>query len=128
MTTRSFRKMASVHRTQSEQVYTQTGFAQRGLGIGWRLDNPEDIRPYFELMPVSLGVAFLTGDVAEIQRRNVARGKDRSHMVPLMVEPQRIAIEVLRSRGIPVVVLNTMGPIEGTKAELSRFIESVSEA
>src|SRR5690606_23552867 len=95
-------------------------------GIGWRLDNPADIAEYFELMPVSLGVVFLTGDVKEIQRRNVARGKDRSHMVPLMVEPQRIAIDVLKSRGVSVVELSTMKPIQETKAELAEFVSYIS--
>jgi gluconate kinase len=118
--------MATVHRTQSGRVYTQTGFAQRGLGIGWRLENSEDIRPYFELMPVSLGVVFLTGEVAEIQRRNVARGKDRSHMVPLMVEPQCIAIETLRKRGVFVCEIDVMKPIEQSKAELAEFVRTVS--
>jgi hypothetical protein len=126
MTTRSFRKMATVSRIQSDKIYIQTGFAQRGLGIGWRLDNPADIAEYFELMPVSLGVVFVTRAVKENPRRNVARGKDRSHMVPLMVEPQRIAIDVLKSRGVSVVELSTMKPIQETKAELAEFVSYIS--
>lgn len=126
MTTRSFRKMATVSRIDSDDIYIQTGFAQRGLGIGWRLDDPSDIAEYFKLMPVSLGVAFLTGEVEEIQRRNVARGKDRSHMVPLMVEPQRIAIEALRKRGVSVAEISTMKSLEQSKDDLAEFVKSVS--
>lgn len=125
MVTRAFRKMSVVHRTPGGRVYVQTGFAQRGLGIGWRLENTEDIAEYFRLMPVSLGVAFLTADVDVVQKRNVERGKDRSHMVPFMVRPQEIAVDVLRSRGVPVTEISTMCSVAETKARLAEFVASV---
>jgi hypothetical protein len=56
MVNRSLRKMAAVDAKNDDRTYIQTGFAQRGLGFGWRLDNPEEIRRYYELMPTSLGV------------------------------------------------------------------------
>jgi hypothetical protein len=107
MINRSFRKMATVERIDSGKTYIQTGLAQRGLGLGWRLKDQERIAEYFELMPVSLGVVMLWADVATLQRRNVERGKDRSHMVPLMVTPMRIAKEVLEARGVRFLALDT---------------------
>lgn len=111
MIKRSFNKMATVARMNDDRVYIQTGLAQRGLGLGWRLKDQERIAEYFELMPVSLGVVLLSADVETIQRRNVERGKDRSFMVPLMERPREIAAEVLRTRGVPLMELDTRNPV-----------------
>lgn len=107
MINRSFAKMATVHGMKDDRVYIQTGFAQRGLGIGWRLPDPEMIAPYFEKMPVSRGVIMLRTDALTIMRRNVERGKDRSHMVPLMMRPMQIAAETLKARGVRFMELDT---------------------
>lgn len=120
MIERSFRKMATVARMDDPRVYVQTGFAQRGLGIGWRLRDPEEIADYYETMPVSLGVVFLHADVSEVQRRNVERGKDRSFMVPLMETPRRIAVDVLRRRGVPVTDIDTSQSVESCREMLIR--------
>lgn len=120
MTQRSFRKMATVSRMLDDRVYIQTGLVQRGLGIGWRLDDPEYIREYFEVMPLSLGVVILSADIATVQRRNVERGKDRSYMVPPMEKPRQIAIEVLSKR-IPLVEIDTTRPIDECKKDINDF-------
>lgn len=117
MMQRSFRKMATVSRLKGAGVYIQTGLAQRGLGLGWRLRDPELVAEYYRLMPVSVGVAVLVADVETIQRRNVERGKDRSFMVPLMVRPREILVEVLKERGVPLLELDmTLPPDENRKA------------
>jgi hypothetical protein len=124
MNNRSVRKMATVARMMGlgetldgdirEAVYIQTGLVQRGLGFGWRLNqmgaDVNLIRRFFWLMPVSIGVAFLEADDTTIIARNNARKQvaataheDRAFMVPLMREPIRIAKEVLRERGVPVL-------------------------
>lgn len=121
MINRSFRKMATVERMKSEQVYIQTGFAQRGLGLGWRLRDQERIAEYFELMPVSRGVIMLTADVATIQRRNVDRGKNRSHMVPHMVRPMQIAAETLKARSVPFLELDTREPVAANIERIRNF-------
>ena len=121
MITRSFRKMATVERMKSPKIYIQTGFAQRGLGLGWRLKDQERVAEYFELMPVSLGVVMLTADVETIQRRNVERGKDRSHMVPHMVRPMEIAKEIMKARGVPFLKLDTRDPIEANRERIHSF-------
>jgi hypothetical protein len=125
MIRRSFRKMATVSRIDSNAVYVQTGLAQRGLGIGWRLvDTGQGIEPlaeYYRSMPVSLGVVILTADVTEIQRRNVARGKDRAFMVPPMAPPLRLAVDVLAARGVPVVEIDTGNDIDDCRARLAGF-------
>jgi hypothetical protein len=128
MISRSFRKMATVSRMQDDRIYIQTGLAQRGLGIGWRLKDQERIAEYYELMPVSLGVIMLTADVETIQRRNVERGKDRSHMVPLMVRPMAIAADVLRSRGVPFLELDTRNPVAENVEQLIAFSETIARS
>jgi hypothetical protein len=112
MIERSFAKMASVHASPSDKVYIQTGFVQRGLGIGWRMRDKAGLVEYYEKMPVSLGVVLLTADVETVIRRNIERGKDRSHMVPLMEEPLRIARETLSARGVGLLDLDTRNPVQ----------------
>ena len=121
MINRSFRKMRTVGNIDSPKIYIQTGLAQRGLGIGWRLKDQERIAEYFELMPVSLGVIMLTADVETIKRRNVERGKDRSYMVPLMVRPMQIAADVLQARGVPFLKLDTCEPVEVNLERIHSF-------
>lgn len=128
MMERSFTKMAAVARMEGEGPYIQTGFAQRGLGVGWRLPDPEEVSEFYALMPVSLGVVLLQADVETVQRRNVERGKDRSFMVPLMQRPMEIAEEVLARRGVPLLVLDTRRSVEESKERLRRFACEAMEA
>lgn len=107
MVERSINKMAAVRRMAGDGCYVQTAFAQRGLGIGWRLKDQEAIADYFELMPVSVGVVFLVASVETIKRRNVERQKDRSHMVEGMVRPREIGFAILKSRGVDVIEMDT---------------------
>lgn len=111
---RSFRKMAHVLHIYIDDIYIQTGFIQRGLGFGWRLyqmGKPiEETRRFFELMPVSLGAAFLTANPETIIARNKERLKnpetaheDRSFMVPLMLPAIAFAKSVLADRGVPFI-------------------------
>ncbi len=117
--------MNAVHRLQDDRTYMQTGFAQRGLGLGWRLGDPERVAAYYEVMPVSLGVVILTAPVDIVQRRNVERGKDRSHMVPPMQRPLEIAAEVLQGRGVPMLLVDTSAPVELCRRALEAFAEGV---
>jgi hypothetical protein len=150
MNNRSARKMATVERMLDVRVtvkwddkttvhnaapYIQTGLVQRGLGFGWRLNqmgaDVNLIRPYFWRMPVSIGVVFLEADDETVIARNKARRnvaatahEDRSFMVPLMREPIRIAKEVLRERGIPVLELDVQHqPIEAAREQLLAFAD-----
>lgn len=110
MVNRSLKKMAAVHAKDDERVYIQTGFAQRGLGFGWRLDDPEQIRRYYELMPTSLGVVSLWAPPELVEERNRGRerqGENRAHMVQPMIRPREIALEVLKKRAIPLLELDT---------------------
>ncbi len=139
MNRRSMRKMATVVRTYmitgappKYGPYIQTGFVQRGLGFGWRMAqmeiDPDELRPYFELMPVSLGVAVLYADEETAIERNRAREKvkktaheNRDFMVPLMEKPKELAIDVLRKRGVPVIEIDTRKPVEESRKELIGF-------
>ncbi|MFP4539246.1 MAG: hypothetical protein ACLFPA_13210 [Dichotomicrobium sp.] len=125
MMARSFRKIATVHRMTGTRTYIQTGLAQRGLGLGWRHRDPEAVRPYYEAMPVSLGVAILKAPVDVLERRNVERGKDRSYMLADMVRPLEIAEEVLKARGVPVKVIDTTRTRQKCRARLVEFAESL---
>lgn len=135
MNDRSAKKMATVERMNDEATFVQTGWMQRILGLGWRLqDMKRDvnlIRRALWLMPVSVGVAFLEADDATIIARNVARRddprtahEDRSFQVPLMRPAIAIAKEVLRDRGIPVLHLDVQHqPIDRARYELLDFAD-----
>lgn len=115
MNNRSIRKMATVARIDDGKgPYVQTGLVQRGLGFGWRIvDQGGDvnlIRRYFELMPVSIGVAFLTADLATLTARNKARElvsstahENRTYQLEPVLPAIKIAKEVLHARGVPVI-------------------------
>lgn len=144
MTNRSVRKMATVARMKGETSYSvnrdefvskpyiQTGLVQRGLGFGWRLNDIgkdlNELRHYFELMPVSLGVAVTRCPQDIVEARNHARKlvaatahEDRAHMVGLMQPAIEIAIEVLRARGVSVLEIDTTQPVEAARAQLIEF-------
>lgn len=117
MNERSLKKMATVTRINDTKPYIQTGFVQRGLGFGWRLvDMGKDLREtkaYYELMPVSIGVAFLKASLTTIFERNEAREKvpataheNRNFQVPLMVPAIEYAKEVLAERGVPMIEID----------------------
>lgn len=109
--TRYFRKIATLGRVEDSRVYINTGLAQAGLEIGWRLDRPSRVADYFWLMPVSVGVVFLWADIHTLRRRNRDRLRDRSHMVEGMEEARAFASGVLRSRGVKVLSLDTSQPV-----------------
>lgn len=128
MVQRSVRKMAAVQARRDGGTYVQTAFAQRGLGIGWRLKDQEAIAEYFALMPLSVGVVILSADVETICRRNVERKKDRSHMVKGMERPRAIALDVLTARGANVIALDTREPVEANRAKLIAAAQMTSWA
>lgn len=151
MNRRSVRKMATVARMSEPDgagaiwgqdgpirldrwhgPYIQTGLVQRGLGFGWRLNqmgaDVNEIRDYFRLMPVSLGVAVLSAPAEIIEARNRARlgnpataHEDRAFMVPLMAKPLEVALEILRGRGVPILAVDTTWPVETCRAALVDF-------
>lgn len=135
MNNRSFRKMATVARmadVPERGPYVQTGFVQRGLGFGWRINQAGGdinlIRPFFETMPVSVGVAFLEAPVDVIIARNNARKlvpatahEDRAYQIPLMQPAIVVAKEVLRGRGVPIIEIDTTQPIESARKTLVEF-------
>lgn len=98
--------------------YIQAGFVQRALGIGRRIKelggNIDELRPFFRLMPVSLGVALLRCDPAILAERNKAREnvketahENRAFMVPAMEPVIELAAKLLADRGTPVVEIDT---------------------
>jgi hypothetical protein len=150
MVNRSVRKIATVARLPATQwcqgkvpvsltvggvTYIQTALAQRGLGFGWRLVDLgldiNELRHYFRLMPVSIGVAFLEADEATVIARNRKRREnpktaheDRSAMVPLMRPAIALAKEVLHARGVPVIEIDVAGQsIDAARAQLLAFAD-----
>jgi hypothetical protein len=156
MVNRSVRKIATVARLKDENVgaslrlapggvlsddqsevlnfgpYIQTGLVQRGLGFGWRLNDMgkdlNELRHYFRLMPVSLGVAVTRCPPEIVEQRNHARKlvpatahEDRAHMVRLMQPAIEIAIEVLRERGVYLIEVDTSGSVDEARARLVEF-------
>lgn len=131
MTRRSFRKMATVYRREDQAIYIQTGLAQRGLGFGWRLEERgkvKEVRRYFRVMPVSLGVAIASCPVEVCQERNRLREavqetahENRSHMVPLMQPAIAILKEEMDARSVPCLEIDTNQSIERARDQLVAF-------
>lgn len=132
MNNRSIRKMATVARASGDGVYIQTGLVQRGLGFGWRLADMgadlNELRHFFRLMPVSVGVAVARCPESVVVERNHERTnhketahENRDFMVPLMLPAIEIAIEVLRDRGVSVAEIDTTQPIEQARKQLVDF-------
>lgn len=132
MNNRSVRKMATVARTESDRPYAQTGLVQRGLGFGWRLNelgyDLNELRHFYRLMPVSIGVAVTRCPQKVVVERNHAREKvkataheNRDFMVPLMEPCIEIALEVLHDRGVPVTEIDTTQPVDMAREQLSAF-------
>ena len=148
MNDRSAKKMATVYRMRvnpylpadfvesiggNPSVFIQTGFVQRILGFGWRLvDMGRDvnlIRRALQLMPVSVGVAFLQADLETILKRNRDREnvpatahENRSFQVPLMLPAIEVAKEVLRERGCAVCEIDVGSQtIDDARAALVAF-------
>jgi hypothetical protein len=132
MTNRSIRKMTTVCLYDGNRPYVQTGLVQRGLGFGWRMQDSgidiNELRHFFRLMPVSIGVAVTRCDPAIVEQRNRDRLKvqetaheNRDFMVPLMQPAIELAIEVLRDRGVPVCEIDTSQPVEAARSQLVDF-------
>lgn len=133
MNNRSLRKMATVERMAGHNPYVQTALVQRGLGFGWRLHQQGSdvnlIRNYFWRMPVSVGVAFLEADIATLKKRNEEREKvaatqheNRTYQLELVQPAIRIAKEVLRERGIPLIELDVQHqPADAARSQLVAF-------
>lgn len=139
MNRRSMRKMSMVTKTNVlgadapvKEPYIQNGFVQRGLGFGWRMNQLgiplDELRQFFWLMPVSIGVVFLTAKANTIMQRNHDRKlvpetahEDRAYQVLLMAPAITLAKEVLTDRGVDIVTISTEQPIEDARAELVAF-------
>ena len=133
MNDRSAKKMATVERMQRDDVFIQTGWMQRILGFGWRLqDLKRDvnlIRESLWLMPASVGVVFLEADLETMLSRNRAREtvaatahENRSYQVPLMLPAIKVAKEVMRERGVPALDLDVQHQsIEAAREQLLAF-------
>lgn len=129
MNNRSIRKIATVTRTKAGSPYIQTALAQRGLGFGWRLNDLgidlNELRHFYRLMPVSIGVVFTECPAEIVKQRNHDREKvkataheNRAFMHDLMLPAIELAKEELRARGVPVAVIDTTQPIDLARSRL----------
>ena len=134
MNNRSIRKIATVARRADEAVYVQTALAQRGLGFGWRLNDLgidlNELRHFYRLMPVSVGVAVTRCPPQTVIERNHKREQvkataheNRDFMVPLMQPAIELALEVLSGRGVPIIEIDTTQPIDAARKQLVDFAD-----
>jgi hypothetical protein len=137
MYNRSFRKMACVSRMPVDprrHAFIQTALIQRGLGFGWRLTqmgrDVNQIRPWFEKMPISIGAVHLTASDDIIEQRNKEREKNpatahenRGWQAKLMKPAIEVALEVLRGRGIPIIEIDTVRPLDEGRRQLLEFAD-----
>ena len=132
MNNRSIRKIATVARTEASVPYVQTALAQRGLGFGWRMNDMgvplEELRHYFRLMPVSIGVVVTRCPEEVVVERNHKREtvkatahENRDFMVPLMKPAIEIAIDELCKRGVPVWEISTNQDADKSRGELQDY-------
>jgi len=132
MNNRSFRKVSTVARADLPGPYIQTCLAQRGLGFGWRLNDMgldlNELRHFFRLMPVSIGVAITRCPQEVVIERNHLREtvkatahENRHFMVPLMLPAIDIAKEVLLGRGVPIIEIDTAGSPDAGRERLVGF-------
>lgn len=138
MNLRSWKKMAAVARMPADErgPFMQTGFVQRGLGFGWRLHalggNLNEIRHYFRLMPVSLGVVFLRASRDTIEARNRERlnnpetaHEDRTYQVKYMAPAIEVAKDELSKRsGFGIYDINVDCEIETSRLELKTIAKT----
>lgn len=122
----TFAKMATVSRRDDPGVYVQTGLAQIGLELGWRLSSPEQAARFYEMMPVSLGVAFLFADVEMVQSRNRLRSRNFEDRIPAMDAARETGGRVLDARGVPLVMIDTRFNMEISRAKLRCFAQSLT--
>jgi hypothetical protein len=87
-----------------------------------------ELEPFFELMPVSIGVVVTRCAQDEVERRNHARKlvketahEDRAHMVALMQPAIEKAVEVLNARGVPILEVSTEQRVEDSREEVRNF-------
>lgn len=135
MNNRSIKKMATVARMPDDETrpaYVQTGFIQRGLGFAWRLNQMGAdinlVRPFFELMPVSVGAVYLTAPLETIIERNHKRKlnpetahEDRAWQAELYVPCVPVALEVLRARGVPILDIDTTDDVDRGRDTIRAF-------
>ena len=132
MNNRSIRKIATVARMGGEGPYIQTALVQRGLGFGWRMVDLgidlNELRHFFRLMPVSIGVAVARCPAEIVKQRNFQREQvkataheNRAFMHDLMLPAIELALEVLRARGVPVIQIDTTQPIDVARGQLVEF-------
>ena len=132
MNNRSIRKIATVARTAGEGPYIQTALVQRGLGFGWRMNDLgidlNELRHFFRLMPVSIGVAVARCPAEIVKQRNFEREnvkatahENRAFMHDLMLPAIELALEVLRARGVPIVEIDTTQPLNVARKQLIEF-------
>ena len=132
MNNRSIRKIATVARIEGPGPYIQTALAQRGLGFGWRLNDLDidlnELRHFYRLMPVSVGVAVARCPAEVVKQRNRDREKiketaheNRAFMHDLMLPAIELAVEVLRERSVPIVEIDTAQPVDAARRQLVEF-------
>jgi hypothetical protein len=133
MCDRTAKKMATVYRMQDDRVFIQTGWMQRLLGFGWRLHQMGRdinlIRPALELMPTSVGVAFLEADLETLIQRNRARRdnpatahEDRGFQCGHILACMPLAKQVMRERNVPVIEIDVQNQsIDAARQQLLDF-------
>jgi hypothetical protein len=133
MNDRTAKKMATVHRMERDDVFFQSAWMQRLLGFGWRLHQMGRdinlIRPALELMPTSVGVAFLEADLETLLQRNRDREKvpetaheNRSMQVPHMIACMPLAKEVMNARRVPIIEIDVQHQsIDAARQQLIAF-------
>lgn len=120
---KALRQTAALHARRGDDVFVSLAFAQRGLSIGCRLKDVEEIREFYRLMPVSVGVAYFVADRETVRQRYAARPAKLNRTVTPddLIAVEAIALEELTKRGVPMVTIDTRKPVEESRSALLAF-------
>lgn len=124
----AIRVTAAVHAHDDPGTVVHRCFAHRGLSIAYRLRDVGDVREFYRLMPLSVGVVWFRADMETVRLRNAARGDDKFYMAAKMQEGIEIALEEFGRRGVTVHELDTTRPVDETRKDLERWATPLNSA
>lgn len=123
---KALRKVATLQRMPGG-VYAGVGLVMRGIDLGWRVPEGTDLAEFFRLVPAPAAAISLYADVETIRQRNRERGRtmpsrELSAVAATYEAPRRLAVAILRARGVPVLELDTRNPADDNRSRIAAFV------
>ena len=122
-------RMSMVQAAPGNEVTPRDILGAEGMRLSFVLKDPDEIRRYFQTMPLSIGVIMLEASFDEIVKRNSSRAPARPDFGALTKQGMRacaIAAEEFAKRR-PVLRLDTMRPIEESLESILKFVQETKQ-